>query len=166
MAPLTGFEECLTREFKISAWEKAVSYRPAILLTDCKSVYDSLNQIWTSSSADKRTAIDLAIIREGLSRDSSCVRWIDTKYQLVDSLTKKGCSGEFLRHSLDVGCYQIVDEALALDVRNVGRSRRGVLQDRDRHSNEGGSPTHSLSTIWLGKEKDTSVNSNVLPSHS
>ena len=115
-------------DFRIDSWEVAVSCRPAILLTDCKSVYDSLNQLWTSSTADKRTAIDLAIIREGLSRDASCVRWIDTKYQLVDSLTKRGCSGEFLRTSLDQGLYQIVDEARALDSRNVDRCKRELYR--------------------------------------
>eukprot|EP00971_Amphidinium_carterae_P331224 6464670-Amphidinium_carterae.1 len=41
----TLFEECTRESFKLSDWEQMVASRPATLLTDCKSVYDALNQL-------------------------------------------------------------------------------------------------------------------------
>eukprot|EP00971_Amphidinium_carterae_P284171 5642073-Amphidinium_carterae.1 len=90
-------EACVQESFSLKGWESAVSWRPSLVLTDCKSVCDSLSQLWSTGVADKRTAIDLAIIREALSKDLSKCRLIDTKYQLVDSLTKKSASPDFLR---------------------------------------------------------------------
>ncbi len=56
--------------FRLPEWETAVETFHGMLITDCKSVFHSLSQQWTSSSKrDKRTAVDLAIIRDSLSRD-------------------------------------------------------------------------------------------------
>ena len=113
-----SWEECCRREYQPKHWERYVSTRPSVILTDCKSVYDALSQAWTSSSkSDKRTSIDLALIRETLRRDSSQVRWIDTKNQLVDSMTKKSASADLLRRVMLAGKYQIMEERDALDLR-------------------------------------------------
>ena len=82
--------------------------------------------MWSSSSkADKRTTIDLAILREALSRDASQIRWIDTKVQLADSLTENSASPSFLRSVLSGGEYQIVSESLALERRVTLREEKG-----------------------------------------
>ena len=113
-------------DFCLRQWEKCVSQRPALVLTDCKSVFDSLQQLWSSSSAkaDKRTSIDLSLIRENLARDCSRIRWIDTKVQLADSMTKSSASSAFLRETLARGKCQVVSEGLALERRNTQRRER------------------------------------------
>ena len=108
----------------MAKWEKSVAQRAALVLTDCKSVYDSLQQLWTSSSkSDKRTSIDLALIRENLSRDCSKICWVDTRVQLADSMTKNSASSNFLRQTLSLGRYQIVSEGMALEQRRSQKWR-------------------------------------------
>eukprot|EP00971_Amphidinium_carterae_P145961 2893124-Amphidinium_carterae.2 len=111
----TLFEECVKESFLLSQWEQMIAPRPATLLTDCKSVYDALNQLWCSNAkTDKRLSIDLAIIRECLARDSSKVRWIETHQQLADSMTKNSVSPLFLRQTLANHRYRIMEETDAL----------------------------------------------------
>ena len=121
------FEESIDPNFNISKWVTLIAHRPALVLIDCKSVYDSLHQLWSSGAADKRTSIALAIIRDALARDCSKIRWIDTRHQLVDTMTKKGVFGEFLRQTLSCGLYQIVSEAIALERRSALRVKDGSL---------------------------------------
>eukprot|EP00971_Amphidinium_carterae_P053038 1044771-Amphidinium_carterae.1 len=116
-------EACIQESFDLKLWENGVSCRPSLVLTDCKSVYDSLSQLWSTGVADKRTAIDLAIIREALSKDLSKCRWIDTKFQLVDSLTKRSVSPDFLRQVIQAGTYQVVEECQELERRSRARTR-------------------------------------------
>eukprot|EP00971_Amphidinium_carterae_P351902 6492329-Amphidinium_carterae.1 len=119
------FEEIAHCGFKLEHWEHAISGRPAVVLTDCKSVFDSLNQLWSSAArTDKRTSIDLAIIRETLTRDASRIRWIDTRFQLVDSLTKRKAPADTLREAIKSGSYRIVQEALALKLRDDARNQK------------------------------------------
>ena len=120
------FEEATNGNFNLADWESHVSCRPAILLTDCKSVYDALNQQWTSGSkCDKRASIDLAIIRDTLSRDFSRVRWIDTRMQLADSLTKRGVPMALLRYVLTHCRYVIVEEQEALQIKKARAHKKG-----------------------------------------
>eukprot|EP00971_Amphidinium_carterae_P049420 973672-Amphidinium_carterae.1 len=46
----TLFEECVQENFSLSEWEQIYATRPATLLTDCKLVYDALNQLWCSNA--------------------------------------------------------------------------------------------------------------------
>ena len=47
-------------------------------------------------SEDRRGAIDLAIIREDLSRPQMFLRWVDGKAQVADALTKLHGDGDLL----------------------------------------------------------------------
>eukprot|EP00971_Amphidinium_carterae_P173221 3434410-Amphidinium_carterae.3 len=119
----TLFEECTRGDFSLSEWERSVASRPATLLTDCKSVYDALNQLWCSSAkTDKRLSIDLAIKRESLSRDSSRMRWIETHQQLADSITKNSVSPLFLRQTLANHHYRIMEETDALILKGQSKT--------------------------------------------
>eukprot|EP00971_Amphidinium_carterae_P341058 6479678-Amphidinium_carterae.1 len=119
-------EACVQEDFELQHWQSAVSCRPSLVLTNCKSVFDSLSQLWSTGVADKRTTIDLAIIREALSKDVSKCRWMDTQFQLVDSLTKKSASPDYLRQVLREGVYSVVEECQELERRS---------RDRNGHSN-------------------------------
>eukprot|EP00971_Amphidinium_carterae_P301708 5993898-Amphidinium_carterae.5 len=127
-------EACVQESFDVSTATEVLGIRgllyycrPSMVLTHYKSVFDSLSQLWSTGVADKRTAIDLAIIREALSKDLSKCRWIDTKYQLVDSLTKKSSSPDFLRQVIRAGRYQVVEECQELERRSKSRDNRHSL---------------------------------------
>ena len=70
---------------------------PLISVTDSKGSYDYLRSGTVSSIEDRRSAIDLAIIRENLSRPRMFLRWIDGKAQIADALTRLHGNGDSLR---------------------------------------------------------------------
>ena len=120
------WEWLVVPDFRLAEWE-GIQGRPALVLTDCKSVFDSLQQLWSSNAkSDKRTSIDLALIRESLSRDYSRIRWIDTRVQLADSMTKGSASPAFLRKTLLDGMYRIVAEGVALERRETQKREKGL----------------------------------------
>ena len=91
-------------------------------VTDCKSVYDVINK--DTVPHDKRTAIELHIIKDVMRLRNHCLRWIDTKYMLVDCLTKNKHDAHFLRQCLAAGTYGITSEAEGLAIRiKTGRNR-------------------------------------------
>ena len=60
-----------------------------------KSLYDNLTSLSSvTKSEDKRVAIDLAIVRQTISRTNMAVRWCPTQVMIADGLTKdqNGCS--------------------------------------------------------------------------
>ena len=59
--------------------------------TDSHQLYDAVYSI--RPVLDKRLRIDVAILKEMIERKKvTQIKWIDKKYQLVDSLTKRGAS--------------------------------------------------------------------------
>ena len=105
-------------------WETMLEPLEFGIITDAKSVYDALtNSTSTSSTTDKRTAIDLAIIREYLRRHNGCIRWIDGTVQLADSLTKH-MAADFLRSVLQRGSYQLQAEYDTLNLRQRAKYER------------------------------------------
>ena len=90
-------------------------------ITDAKSVYDAIARHANvcSHTSDKRTAIDLAIIKEFLAENGS-MRWVDTKYQLADSLTK-AMKPELLRKVMQCGRFGIMAEEDGLAAKKTNR---------------------------------------------
>ena len=61
---------------------------PIDVLTDCHSLVDSMSQV-VPTSTEKRLKLDLLAIKESLdSGGINILRWVDTRLQLGDSLTK------------------------------------------------------------------------------
>ena len=61
---------------------------PVEAFTDCYSLYEAAHS--TTSVTDKRLRIEIAILREGLSRNEFTLGWVKTDDQLADCLTKRG----------------------------------------------------------------------------
>ena len=100
-----------------------------VATVDCKSVYDVLTKAGTSS--DKRVAIELQVIKDALSRNNHLIRWVDTRWMLVDSLTKAGHNSEYLRSVLKSGLYRLVDEQEGLDQKRsdgLSKTKKKVLR--------------------------------------
>ena len=69
-------------------WRGLKEVTPLISVTDSKGSYNYLLSGSVSPSEDRRSAIDLAIIRDNLSRPRTFLRWIDGKAQVADALTR------------------------------------------------------------------------------
>ena len=73
-------------------WREQENVPPLISVTDSKGNYDHLHNETVGPSEDRRSAIDLASIREDLSRPQMFLRWVGGKAQVADALTKlHGC---------------------------------------------------------------------------
>lgn len=68
------------------------------IFTDNKSLFEAAHS--TTSVEEKRLRVDLAAIRQSISRKEFILRWIDTKHQLADALTKQGADSTKLLDTL------------------------------------------------------------------
>ena len=93
---------------ELHQWEAQLSRLPFIAVTDSRSLYDTINKCRNSSAHidDKRTAIDLSILKGDLVQTKGQVRWIEGKNMISDTLTKKMCSS-FLRNVMVRGDWSL-----------------------------------------------------------
>ena len=96
-------------------WHKAVAQLPFICVVDSKSLYDTVQKCVNPASQceDKRTSIDIALIKEELSQLGGTIRWVDGRTMLADSLTKEMRS-DLLRHVIQTGRWSILEEGASL----------------------------------------------------
>ena len=99
--------------------------RSSIALTDCKSLFDHLVSKSAPTLDDKRTALDVVIIRESIQRLGTHLRWIPTDRMIADALTKESLEAmDLIRACLRSGRYQISDEDHVLEWRAAERQLR------------------------------------------
>ena len=99
---------------------------PLISVTDSKGNYDHLRNETVGPSEDRRSAIDLAIIREDLSRPQMFLRWVDGKAQVADALTKLHGDGDLLRAACREAFTVLVEEP------EIMAARRQEKRERER----------------------------------
>ena len=104
---------------------------PCILITDCKSLFDHLKSPSAPSLDDRRTSIDIVIIRESAKRMSASIRWIPTDRMLADGMTKESADAlDLLRACMKSGKYQVSPEKDVLEWRATERNRRKDIASR------------------------------------
>ena len=102
---VTVYHELTDRYFDLKRWEKVMRERRTcafaseqseqrlrknICVVDAKSLYDHLSKETLGVADDKRTAIEMQIIRQSMSETATQIRWVPHQLMLVDGLTKKG----------------------------------------------------------------------------
>ena len=80
-----------------------------LAIVDAKSLFDHLSKE-SIGGQDKRTAIEIQIIRQELAQMHGEVRWIDHPAMLADPLTKVKGSTKALHDMLSTGAFGIVAE--------------------------------------------------------
>ena len=128
--------ETLDGPFQPLESRQIMSRRAPILMTDCKSLYDHLiSPSAPTAIEDRRTSIDVVIIRESLKNTQGIIRWLPTDRMLADALTKdKADPADLLRSCIRAACYQVSPESLILEQQAEERRRRQPLrqsQDQD-----------------------------------
>ena len=71
---------------------------------------------------DKRTAIDLSLLRDEFQATSGKIRWIDTRYMLADPLAKE-CSPDYVRYVMRTSKWSILEEGSALQKKLLERQQ-------------------------------------------
>lgn len=100
--------------------------RPPVVVTDCKSLFDHLVSVSSPTAVDdRRTSIDIVIIRQSVARLGAHLRWVPTNRMLADSLTKdSGDPTDLLRACIREGTYQISPEDTVLEMQAQEKQRR------------------------------------------
>ncbi|CAE7413384.1 RE2, partial [Symbiodinium necroappetens] len=96
-------EEALTGKVDLRNWPEVIQQRQRVYVTDARSVFDYLQKDATSTSSDKRMAIEGALLRETVRQPGASVRWIDGQQNISDVLTKSGADKEGLKDFLRTG---------------------------------------------------------------
>ena len=89
-------------------WTQIIEQRMRIYVTDARSVFDYLSKDATSTSSDKRMAIEGALLKETVRRPGAHVRWIDGQQNMANILTKAGADKEVLLNFLKDGYFSLV----------------------------------------------------------
>eukprot|EP00435_Cladocopium_sp_Y103_P033942 s1186_g8.t1 len=100
-------EEALTGQLDLRNWSDLVERRQRVYVTDARSVYDYLQKDATSTSTDKRMAIEGALLRETCRKPGSHVKWIDGLQNIANVLTKHGAEKDTLRAFLRDGMMSL-----------------------------------------------------------
>ena len=94
--------------------EKALAnQKKALLITDCKSLFDLVTKLAVPNCQEWRTTIEAMQIKEQAESNTQC-RWISTAIMLADCLTKP-LDASFLRTVLSIGKFRIFDETSTLN---------------------------------------------------
>ena len=112
-AETLGMSECLDTVLFISMIYKELLFGHAkrgeldiTIVTDSKSVVDGLKS--NKPVSEKRLRFDMNSIKEAIQESQlKCVKWVDTKKQLADSLTKQGASPHHLYEAISKGKLNI-----------------------------------------------------------
>ena len=138
--------ETLGLRFSAREWHEAVSQLPFIAVTDSKSLYDAVKKCMNPASQcdDKRTSIDISLIKQELAHLNGSIRWIDGRVMIADGLTK-ACKTDYLRHVLRSGTWCILKR---------GQPCRASLQSGVGDTQRSGSP-HAKSTKDVGQCKSS-----------
>ena len=118
--------EILDGPLDIRSCRDMLKVRQPILVTDCKSLYDHLlSPSSPTSIEDRRTSIDVVIIRESCKLMAAFVRWVPTDRMLADALTKdSGDATDLLRACMKRAAYQISPEETVLEYQAMEKERR------------------------------------------
>lgn len=106
-------------------WHREVAQLPFICVTDSKSLYDTICKCTNPASQceDKRTSIDISLIKQEIAELNGNIRWIDGRTMLADSLTKES-KADLLRHVMNTGQWSILEEGSALQRKLLERTSK------------------------------------------
>eukprot|EP00435_Cladocopium_sp_Y103_P054634 s153_g17.t2 len=98
--------ELLGHDMATHEWEKHLNSIPYVSVVDSRSLYDCINKLVCTFSQveDKRTAIDLAILKDDMNRTSGSLRWVAGTNMITDPMTKR-MSANFLRYVCNHGYW-------------------------------------------------------------
>ena len=141
------YEESTNPEFNIVEWSSRTRHRGLLcaartkdptrelqeLLTICdaKSLYDHLHSETSGCTADRRTAIEIQIIRSSLDAQDGQVRWVDHSGMYADAMTKRTGNIPLLHILMKTGKVCITEESATLAKHKVDpKSRNSSLKTK------------------------------------
>ena len=115
-----------TAEFSLDSYAGAKKKQPALLATDCTSLYDATRKEGAApSSTDKRHATELPTVKSRAMEGEADSTWIDARYQIADCLTKHASrkAEEALQQVINKAQWWTTEEETMLESRRTKRER-------------------------------------------
>ncbi len=110
-------------------WRNLCKKFPFCLGTDCKSLYDLCKKDG-SIPDERRVALDLLDVREGIEEFGDEVRWVPTDHMLVDCMTKTMQPDAMLRYLKDNVYALKYDAEIKNTKREAAKARKQVKADK------------------------------------
>ena len=100
--------EILGENMNGQEWEKKLAAIPYVSVVDSRSLYDCMNKLVCTFSQveDKRTAIDIAILKDDLYKTGGNLRWVAGSNMVADPMTKR-MNSSFLRKICNEGFWSL-----------------------------------------------------------
>ncbi|CAK9023806.1 unnamed protein product [Durusdinium trenchii] len=139
-------EEALTGDLNLKDWPSIIQRRVRVYVTDARSVYDYLQKDATSTSTDKRMAIE-----ETVRQPNALVRWIDGMQNIANVLTKANAEKETLKEFLRSGQMSLVqteENKILKETKRRQRQNRNV----QRHAEKAAKPADHQRRSQLAAE--------------
>ena len=127
-------------------WKAACQKVPFSLGTDCKSLYDTCIKP-ASTTKDKRVALDLLDVHEGIEYLKDSIRWVPTDHMLVDCLTKAMHPSLLNKYMTDYLYSFKYDDQLHASKRATAKERK---QQREERLKQGGKKQVSRASCPIG----------------
>ncbi|CAK0894143.1 unnamed protein product, partial [Prorocentrum cordatum] len=93
-------------------------------ICDAKSLCDHLNSESAGCAADRRTAIEMQIIRSSLDAQNGTVRWVDHSGMYADAMTKRSGNLPLLQIMMRTGRLCITEETSTLEKHRLDPNTR------------------------------------------
>ena len=96
------------QDFDNATWERKLATIPYVSVVDSRSLCDCINKLVCTFAQveDKRTAIDIAILKDDLCRTGGSLRWVAGGNMIADPMTKK-MNASFLRNVCNNGYWSL-----------------------------------------------------------
>ena len=116
------FLEAFHGMLSASDWRAAARRIPFLAAVDSKSLFEAVSKCASATTyvSDKRTAIDLSVIKTDLSETFGKIRWLNTRAMISDPLMKPH-PGAYLRNVIEQGMWSIMEEGHALQAKALER---------------------------------------------
>ena len=122
-------EEAMTGDIDLRNWPEVIQRRKRVYVTDARSVYDYLHKD-TSTSTDKRIAIEGALLRETVRQKNAFSRWIDGMQNIANVLTKSNAEKDTLREFLRSGVTSLVQSERNKQLKEKKKQERQRRSDK------------------------------------
>ena len=86
-----------------------------LTICDAKSLYDHLHSETAGCTADRRTAIEIQIIRSSLDAQQGDVRWVDHTGMYADAMTKRNGNLPLIQILMSTGRTCITEESATME---------------------------------------------------
>ena len=134
------FEELTNPNFSIVEWaarsrnrgllvagrssDAEVRFPKVLSIGDAKILNDHLRTETSGDANDRRTAIDIQIIRASMDAQGATVRWVDQSGMYAAAMTKKNGNVPLLRVLMRTGRICITEESVSLEKHKLNPSSR------------------------------------------